>query len=436
MDAAFLTYDSVTSDPVEIYLNLEKPVWVLGKYFKPDEEIEQMNDDILSRIWITYRKNFPAIGGTGPTYDTGWGCMLRCGQMMLAQALVCRHLGRDWSWTRQRREESYATILKSFLDRKDSVYSIHQIAQMGVGEGKQIGQWFGPNTVAQVIKKLALFDEWSDLMVHVAMDNTVVIEDIKRLCKSEKSSWKCFGTCSYSKSKATGSSSSGGFKPRAPPTPNCSCVEKDPLTPPKTYTSEQSTESEGEVFVKRDSKWHPLLLFIPLRLGLTEINPDYYSSLKAMFTLKQSLGVIGGKPNHAHYFIGFNGERLLYLDPHTTQPCIDSNYHSTIPDTSYHVSQPCFMNFSALDPSIALGFYCHTEALFDDWVSAIRELVIEREKRPMFEICEERPCHWPEFEFPRRPCRSDRINSDFTEVTYDYGDDGKKFDSSGEYEIL
>lgn len=26
------------------------------------------------------------------------------------------------------------------------------IAQMGVGEGKSIGQWYGPNTVAQVLK--------------------------------------------------------------------------------------------------------------------------------------------------------------------------------------------------------------------------------------------------------------------------------------------
>ena len=37
---------------------------------------------------------FLYLGGTGPTTDQGWGCMLRCGQMMLAQALICRHLGR------------------------------------------------------------------------------------------------------------------------------------------------------------------------------------------------------------------------------------------------------------------------------------------------------------------------------------------------------
>lgn len=32
------------------------------------------------------------------------------------------------------------------------------------------------------------------------------------------------------------------------------------------------------------------------------------------------------------------------------------------------------------------------------------QLVLDREKRPMFEICAERPKHWPPFEYPKRPC--------------------------------
>jgi cysteine protease ATG4 len=39
-----------------------------------------------------------------------------------------------------------------FEDRRAATYSIHQIALMGASEGKEVGQWFGPNTVAQVLK--------------------------------------------------------------------------------------------------------------------------------------------------------------------------------------------------------------------------------------------------------------------------------------------
>ncbi|KAM9128039.1 cysteine protease ATG4B isoform 7-T7 [Pangshura tecta] len=178
MDAATLTYDTLRFE-YEDFPETKEPVWILGRTYSVFTEKEEILLDVTSRLWFTYRKNFPAIGGTGPTSDTGWGCMLRCGQMIFAQALICRHLGRDWRWEKGKRQtDNYFNILNAFIDKKDSYYSIHQIAQMGVGEGKSIGQWYGPNTVAQVLKKLATFDTWSSLAVHIAMDNTVVMEEI------------------------------------------------------------------------------------------------------------------------------------------------------------------------------------------------------------------------------------------------------------------
>lgn len=58
-------------------------------------ELETIRRDIKSKLWFTYRKGFIPIGGNSSAFtsDKGWGCMLRCGQMVLAQALVALHLG-------------------------------------------------------------------------------------------------------------------------------------------------------------------------------------------------------------------------------------------------------------------------------------------------------------------------------------------------------
>lgn len=145
------------------------------------KELNEIRSDVRTNIWMTYRRNFQPIGDTNFTSDSGWGCMLRCGQMVLARAFINLYMGRDWRWNyanlesikqlvdhdgQEEEEEDvkrkideelekyliYKNLLKMFNDQKTESYSIHQIALMGVCEGKNVGQWFGPNTIAQVLR--------------------------------------------------------------------------------------------------------------------------------------------------------------------------------------------------------------------------------------------------------------------------------------------
>lgn len=173
--------------------------------------------------------------------------------------------------------------------------------------------------------------------------------------------------------------------------------------------------------------WRPLVLLIPLRLGLSDINDAYIEPLKQCFMLPQSLGVIGGKPNSAHYFIGFVGEELIYLDPHTTQPAVEPDEDSHVPDETYHCQHPpCRMHICELDPSIAAGFFFRTEDEFDDWCMRIRRLSCNRGGLPMFELVDSQPSHM--------------VSVDALNLTPDFSDSDRLerfFDSEDEeFEIL
>lgn len=221
-----------SSDKSSKYFADTESLYILGKQYSTPIDEDELAKDVQSRIWVTYRKGFSQINGNGPDSDQGWGCMIRCGQMLLAETFLRLYLGRDFSWVSGVTGDAlYWKILSYFRDEKLAPYSIQQIAMMGVSEGIPIGKWFGPNAIAQVLNKLTTYEESNHLRFYIAMDNCIFVDEIYESMKKCNKCIKC----------------------KQHPKGVC-------------------------------NKWSPLLLIIPLRLGLNEFNQEYKEPIKVGFS--------------------------------------------------------------------------------------------------------------------------------------------------------
>ncbi|XP_025833745.1 cysteine protease ATG4C [Agrilus planipennis] len=365
----------------------ESPVWLLGKCYKKvephdsteegmdiaaynsnsnisnneEDDFEGFKSDFTSRLWLTYRREFPVLNGSTYSSDCGWGCMLRSGQMLLAQALICHFLGRGWRWipdqipnTRQGIMENinHRKIIKWFGDKpsKNSPFSLHTLVQLGENSGKKPGDWYGPGCVAFLLReamKLASKDncEFDKLNIYVAQDCAVYIKDIEEECQ--------------------------------------------------TF----------------DNKWKSLILLIPVRLGADKFNTFFSSQLTSLLTLEQCIGIIGGRPKHALYFIGYQDDKLIHLDPHYCQEMVDV-WATDFPISSFHCRSPRKLHISKMDPSCCLGFYCSTREEFSNLVETLK-LMISPTKTKVFN-------EYPMFVFSNGSSKDTHIESTIKGHHVDY----------------
>ncbi|NXK85549.1 ATG4C protease, partial [Formicarius rufipectus] len=376
------------------YFSRNSPVFLLGKcyHFKTEGEyralhsfgsnfdkitteisgnVEEFRKDFISRIWLTYREEFPQIKGSALTTDCGWGCTLRTGQMLLAQGLMLHFLGRAWvwpealavdgeSWTAhtvrrltasleaerdprvlprppraaprsrdaaERRNDAYhRKIISWFGDSPLAVFGLHQLIEYGKKSGKTAGDWYGPAVVAHILRKAveeARDPELQGVTVYVAQDCTVYSSDV------------IDRQCSFLDSGKAG--------PKA------------------------------------------VIILVPVRLGGERTNTDYLEFVKGILSLEYCVGIIGGKPKQSYYFAGFQDDSLIYMDPHYCQSFVDVSIKD-FPLESFHCPSPKKMSFKKMDPSCTIGFYCRTVQDFEKASEEITKMLksSSKEKYPLF----------------------------------------------------
>ncbi|MCJ1265425.1 Cysteine protease atg4 [Lobaria immixta] len=125
-------------------------------------------DDFESRLWFTYRSNFPVIKKSlDPKTSNSIGLAVR-----LRSQLV------DHEWRRGSQEDEERRILRLFADDTSAPFSIHKFVQHGASAcGKHPGEWFGPSATARCIQALSSEYSSSGLNVYITGDGADVYED-------------------------------------------------------------------------------------------------------------------------------------------------------------------------------------------------------------------------------------------------------------------
>lgn len=341
-------------------MKYDSPLFMLGRCYhmrKEDNDPQDANEflkDFTSRIWMTYRSNFYPIPGTKLMTDCGWGCMLRSAQMLICQCLVSHYLGRDWRLHNPQTETEqtyYREIIRWFSDPVDAPsdkmpFSLHNLVSFGRHYNKEPGEWFGPSSAAYIFRDAfarasQTFPILSQLCIYVAQDCTVYMDDVIKLCTSRD------------KSESLSNSS-----------------EADNL----------QRDDEDEVTWLRS-----LIILIPMRLGGEVINEIYIPCVQNLLTQGNCMGIIGGKPKHSLYFIGWQDNKLIHLDPHFCREAVDTN-DKNFRIESYHCMTPKKLTITKMDPSCTVGFYIRNAAEFQKFVSEVKEYVFPKQQRGAYPL--------------------------------------------------
>ena len=372
--SSLLAYSMVSFRPPRLQTVL------LGKKFEEKEDVRELEArferEFRGIIWCTYRSGFTAIRRIEEgelrgeyTSDVGWGCTLRVGQMLIANCM--------------QRLSSREQAIASILEVPSAAFSIHRLAEIGDKHlDRRAGDWYAPSAVCHALKYLVDEKEDTGFGFLVAMDGCIYHDQVY--------------------SEASGQPIQAFRLP-------CRCEKKTRRDEPSPDTDEyelfelEATECTVCIQSLTSAQWtKPLLLTVPLMLGLGQVNTEYYEAVKFFLRLPQSAGIIGGRPKSALYFVGYQGDSLIFLDPHYVQKTCGSDCTSP----SYTCTRANLLRLKDAESSMSVAFYVESlesyEALCRDILQAedlTRKVMSVQPRTPGYLLGEELPMQHEDQDF-------------------------------------
>ncbi|EAR87942.2 peptidase family C54 protein (macronuclear) [Tetrahymena thermophila SB210] len=358
----------------------EDTVYMQGRNMNENKETYEKNykevlENFYNIIWITYRKNFPALLNmidkanlknqkmSEYISDTGWGCMVRVGQMAFAEGLR-RHLVENKKLVVKKKED-LRVIIEGFLDDDQKCidfapYSIQKISKIALSDFNLLpGEWYTPIRICYILGLLhnerKAIKGTEDLKVAVfSSSRPIVFQDfLERMCKVDPQRGKhaqiCPNQCRIIKQDQKSKVDHDHHKDIK--------LEKQNSNSEILVVSEETPKLRLVCPIHHELQYS-MIVYIVCLIGLDTPQPEYLELAKKMMDFKYSLGLIGGKPKKALYFVGRIEDEFIYLDPHYVQEFSnEKNFQSSSQLETYFCKKFQTYPSKNIDSSFSLMYY-------------------------------------------------------------------------------
>ena len=290
--------------------SLRYPLYIFDK--RIDKIIrDELKYPLHSFLYMSYKSGFNNLNNIGCqnyTSDCGWGCMLRCCQMLLSKALIQKKIYDFF-------EKGNSTLInyKAIQKIRNDILNLFNDNYLPVAIARESEHysyfWHLYETFA---RENPIFNSIKEIIppfsIHIlsklgecAGVYTSNNKMIKVICQINSAIFNSLSFVHFE---------SGNISKKKLITTFCEecasfCEEKDLLT----YSGVDYKFIKGGI------------IFVTLRLGLQNLDESYYNLIPLIFRkIRHNFGIVGGRNNRAYYFIGVQGDnKLIFSDPHLNQ---------------------------------------------------------------------------------------------------------------------